>query len=99
MASVLCATGRFSAGRKQLRAALEIDPLSPMIGKQLGVDYYIERCYADAFREFTNVVDLNPHFWTACHFSGLCHEAMGCQEAHLSTRQKTVASAPRYRRH
>ncbi|SPE26646.1 Serine/threonine protein kinase [Candidatus Sulfopaludibacter sp. SbA6] len=73
----LCAIGRFAAGREQLRAALELDPLSPMIGTQLAVGYYIERRYGDATRECAKVLDLDPSFWAAWHILGLCYEALG----------------------
>src|SRR5205814_4504781 len=47
----LCSIGRFAEGREQLRAALQLDPLSPMIGTQLAVGYYLEGCHGDAIRE------------------------------------------------
>jgi Flp pilus assembly protein TadD len=71
----LCARGQFAEGRKALRTALALDPLSPMIGTQLGVGYYVEQQYKSAIRQFTSVLDLEPGFWAAYHFRGLCYHA------------------------
>jgi hypothetical protein len=55
--------GRLSHGREQWRAALQLDPLSPMVGTQLAVGYCLERRYANAVRERGDVLDLHPAFW------------------------------------
>jgi eukaryotic-like serine/threonine-protein kinase len=86
----LCAKGRFAAGRKQLRAALELDPLSAMIGTQFAVGCYVERQYEEAARECRNVLDLDPHFWAAWHFLGLCLEALGRLSDAIASLQKAV---------
>ena len=77
----LCARHEFHAGRKLLRSALELDPLSPMIGTQLAVGLYLERRYADAILQCNLVLENDPHFWAALLFRGLCQVALGQLEA------------------
>lgn len=86
----LCAMGEFAAGRQLLRTALDLDPLSPMIGTQLGVGYYVERQFEEAIRQFTSVLDLDPHFWAAFHFLGLCYAAAGRPEDAISKLRRAV---------
>jgi tetratricopeptide (TPR) repeat protein len=93
----LCARREFAAGRKLLRSALELDPLSPMIGTQLAVGYYLEHRYADAIRECTSVLENDAHFWAALLFLGLCQLAAGLVEAALDSLRAAVqfsADAP-----
>jgi len=78
--ATLCSTGRLAEGREHLRAALQLDPLSPMVGTQLAVGYYLERRYADALRECASVLDLHPAFWVAWHWLGVCNQALGRPE-------------------
>src|SRR5579884_183837 len=88
--AALCARGRFSAGQRELRAALQLDPLSPMTGTQLAVGYYLERRYDDALRECRAVLELDPHFWAAWHFLGLCDLTSGRAEEAISHLRQAV---------
>jgi tetratricopeptide (TPR) repeat protein len=73
----LCATGKFDAGQQQLRDALILDPLSPMIETQIAAGFYVERRYEDAIRICERVLDTDPYFWAARLFLGLCHDCIG----------------------
>jgi tetratricopeptide (TPR) repeat protein len=73
----LCATGDFDAGQQQLRDALVLDPLSPMIETQMAAGFYVERRYEDAIRICERVLDTDPYFWAARLFLGLCHDCLG----------------------
>jgi tetratricopeptide (TPR) repeat protein len=61
-----------------------------MIGTQLGVGFYLARRYADAIREFTNVIDLNNQFWAAWHFLGLSLEASSRPKEAEAALEKSV---------
>ena len=73
----LCATGQFDAGQQQLRDALVLDPLSPMIETQMAAGFYVERRYQDAIPICERVLDTDPYFWAARLFLGLCHDCLG----------------------
>jgi tetratricopeptide (TPR) repeat protein len=73
----LCATGQFDAGQQQLREALALDPLSPMIETQMAAGFYVERHYEDAIHICERVLDTDPYFWAARLFLGLCHDCLG----------------------
>jgi len=73
----LCSVGRFAAGLKLLKHALDLDPLSPMITTQLAAGYYIERRYADAIRTCKSVLDSDAQFWPALLFLGQSLEQVG----------------------
>jgi tetratricopeptide (TPR) repeat protein len=73
----LCATGDFDAGQQQLRDALALDPLSPMIETQMAAGFYVERRYEQAIRICERVLDTDPYFWSARLFLGLCHDCLG----------------------
>jgi tetratricopeptide (TPR) repeat protein len=73
----LCATGNFDAGQQQLRDALALDPLSPMIETQMAAGFYVERRYEDAIRICERVLDTDPYFWAARLFLGLCDDCLG----------------------
>jgi len=86
----LCARKEFVAGRKLLRSALELDQLSPMIGTQLAVGYYLEHRYAEAVRQCNSVLEIDAHFWAALLFLGLCQLATGHVKAALETLRGAV---------
>jgi len=73
----LCAVGRFAAGLKILKGAIDLDPLSPMITIQLAAGYYLERRYDDAIRICKSVLDIDAQFWPGLLFLGQCLEQMG----------------------
>ena len=81
----LCARKEFVAGRRLLRTALELDQLSPMIGTQLAVGYYLDRRYPDAIRQCNSVLEIDAHFWAALLFLGLSQVATGHVEAAIDT--------------
>jgi serine/threonine-protein kinase len=81
----LCARKEFIAGRKLLRSALELDPLSPMIATQLAIGYYLEHRYGEAIRQCSSVLEIDEHFWAALLFLGLSQLATGQVEAAIHT--------------
>jgi tetratricopeptide (TPR) repeat protein len=93
----LCARREFVAGRKLLRSALELDPLSPMIGTQLAVGHYLEHRYAEAIRRCNSVLENDANFWAALLFLGLSQLATGHVETAIDSLRAAVqfsADAP-----
>lgn len=86
----LCARKEFVEGRKLLRSALELDQLSPMIGTQLAVGYYLEHRYAEAIRQCNSVLEIDAHFWAALLFLGLSQHATGHVESAIDTLRDAV---------
>ena len=86
----LCARKEFVAGRKLLRSALELDQLSPMLGTQLSVGYYLEHRYGEAIRQCNSVLEIDAHFWAALLFLGLSQLATGHVEAAIDTLRDAV---------
>jgi len=74
---ILCAVGRFETGIRLLKAAMDLEPLSPMMHTQLAAGYYLQRRYDDGIAACRGVLDIDPDFWVARFFLGLCHVAAG----------------------
>jgi serine/threonine protein kinase/tetratricopeptide (TPR) repeat protein len=91
---ILCAAGRFEAGMQFLKAAIDLEPLSPMIGTQLATGYYLQRRYDEGIAACKDVLDIDPDFWVAKLFFALCHVAAGrAQEALVHLRAAVDLSA------
>ncbi len=86
----LCARREFVAGRKLLKSALELDQLSPMIGTQLAVGYYLEHRFAEAIRQCNSVLEIDAHFWAALLFLGLSQLATGHVETAIDRLRHAV---------
>lgn len=86
----LCARKEFIAGKKLLSSALQLDQLSPMIGTQLAVGYYLENQYSEAIRQCNSVLEIDAHFWAAMLFLGLSQLAIGNAEAAIRTLRDSV---------
>jgi eukaryotic-like serine/threonine-protein kinase len=67
----LCFSSEFERGVAELRLARQLEPLSPMIGAQLGVGLYLSRRYAEAAEILEDVVAFESAFWPAHFFLGL----------------------------
>ena len=60
--SFLLAMGRFSEASENLRIALGLDPLSPLINASMAYPYYFSRQYDQAINELLAAIDMEPHF-------------------------------------
>jgi serine/threonine-protein kinase len=65
-----------------MRRALELDPLSPAINTNLGVNYYYQRNFGQAIRQYQEALELDPGYQPAhyrlalaCLHCGLIEEA------------------------
>jgi tetratricopeptide (TPR) repeat protein len=86
----LCSLGDFEAGLRQLRSALVLDPLSPMIETQIAEGCYLARRYDEAVRVCEKVLDTDPYFWAALLFLGLCQDSMGRGTDAISSLRKAT---------
>jgi len=57
--------GRFEEARIEIRRALEIDPLSPVINFQYAQVLFYERKYEESETQSKKNVELDPNFWYA----------------------------------
>ena len=80
---LLAPTKRFDEAIAELRRAEELDPLSPMIGANLGVAILFTRRYDEAIAQYKRVLSLDPNFafarfnlGGAFHSKGLYAEAI-----------------------
>ncbi|MCA1600447.1 MAG: protein kinase [Acidobacteria bacterium] len=80
---LLAPTKRFDEAIRELKRAEELDPLSPMIGSNLGVAILFTRRYDEAITQYRRVLSLDPNFafarfnlGGAFHSKGLYAEAI-----------------------
>jgi TolB-like protein/Tfp pilus assembly protein PilF len=66
--SLLAATGRREEAARQIRVANQLDPLSPIILANVGVDYYFAGDPVRAINQLEKALELEPEFHPA-HFS------------------------------
>jgi serine/threonine-protein kinase len=62
--------GRFDDAKLELKQALEIDPLSPMVNAIAGRTYYFARQYGAAIEQYQKTLEIEPNFWVAHLFLG-----------------------------
>jgi TolB-like protein/Flp pilus assembly protein TadD len=72
-ASLLALTGRMDKAIARQRIALTLDPLSAIIGANLGDELYYARRYDEAIRQYLKTLDLYPDFWYARRGLGLVY--------------------------
>lgn len=63
----LSSMGRFDESVRELKVALELDPVSPIINTGLGRAYYSAREYDRAIEQYRKTLDMEPNFAEA-HF-------------------------------
>ncbi len=73
----LLARGEFEKSLAMIRRAQELDPLSLIIGDNLGWTYYGARQYDEAIRTFQKTVEMDPAFVPALNDLGLAYLQKG----------------------
>ncbi len=61
-AAFLLTMGRFSEARENLKIALELDPLSPLLNASMAYPSYFSRQYDQAILELQQAIELEPYF-------------------------------------
>ncbi|MGE5209487.1 MAG: tetratricopeptide repeat protein [Alphaproteobacteria bacterium] len=74
---VLVGLGRFEEAIAEGMRAVELDPLSPIINADLGVNMYLARRYDDAIAQLQKTLELDPTFFYPHYFLGLVLEQKG----------------------
>ena len=63
--SGLSALGRSDEAIRQVKRAMELDPLSLVINTDMGATYYRARRYDQAIEQLRKTVDMDPNFYYA----------------------------------
>jgi DNA-binding winged helix-turn-helix (wHTH) protein/tetratricopeptide (TPR) repeat protein len=74
---LLSATGRLDEALIFAQRAAKIDPVSPIIGVQLGMCHYAQQRYTEAEREFRSVLHRERNFGLAHYYLGLTLGQLG----------------------
>ncbi|HXT52337.1 MAG TPA: protein kinase [Thermoanaerobaculia bacterium] len=77
--SLLLTTGRREEAWRELRAALRLDPLSPIIMTNVGLHHHLCRDYRRAITELHRTLELEPDFPWASSCLWRAHELLGEQ--------------------
>ena len=75
--SCLLAMGRFDESIAEGRRAEELDPLSPVIGTDLGVNLTRARRFDEAITQFNRTLTLDPNFYYAHYALATAYHAKG----------------------
>ncbi|HEV8630145.1 MAG TPA: protein kinase [Thermoanaerobaculia bacterium] len=81
--SLLVSTDRPDEGRREIRRALELDPLSAVIVTNYGTHHYLLRDYGRAVQQYRKALELEPGFFAA---------HLGLWRAHEQLRQYPPAA-------
>lgn len=79
-AQMLMAAGRFAEAQQQMQAALDIDPVSPILRTNLGWLSYFEGNFPQAIAQVQDVLSENPEFLSAHYKLWYAYSAIGDRE-------------------
>jgi TolB-like protein/Flp pilus assembly protein TadD len=83
-AAHLAALGRWDESLAAIHRALDLDPLSPILGVELAWNWYMAREFDMARAQSMKVLELEPAFAPATFVLGLAHEQLGHHEDALN---------------
>lgn len=87
----LAAMGRFPEALYEIRLAQKLDPLSLIIGTNVGWIEYLARDYPSALRDLSRVLELDPNFVRARTRLGMVEMATGNNETAVANLARAVA--------
>jgi Tfp pilus assembly protein PilF len=73
----LGARARFDDGSREVRRALDLDPLSIETNFLAGWRFYFSRRYDEALTQIRHTLDLDPTYFFGHMFLGMCYEQQG----------------------
>ncbi len=76
-ADFLSAQGRVQEALREIQTAHELDPLSLVIGNEVGWNFYMARQYIKALEHSLKTLEIEPGFPAARHTLGLAYEQLG----------------------
>jgi TolB-like protein/DNA-binding winged helix-turn-helix (wHTH) protein/Tfp pilus assembly protein PilF len=85
--------GRFDEALDQMRLARQLDPVSRIIGTNLGALHYFARRYDEAIRICRQTLELDAEFPVALWLLGRAHEARGELPQALSAFERAIAAS------
>lgn len=74
---LLAKAGRFNESKRMIRKALDLDPVSPLIGAHSGAILYLAREYERAVLELRAVLDREPSCALARYYLARCYAHLG----------------------
>jgi TolB-like protein/Tfp pilus assembly protein PilF len=84
----LAALGRFDEAIAEVKRAVELDPLSPVINTDLGTSFYYAHRYDESARQLRKTLEIDPTFFYA-HFNlGIVLQAKGDLSGALAEYEK-----------
>ncbi len=87
-AGYLGARGRHDESIAENKQAQELDPLSPIIGADLGINFISARQYDQAIEEFQKALEMDPNYIVAHLFLGLAYTGKEMYDEAIAELQK-----------
>ncbi len=84
----LVSFGRFDEAIAEVKRAVELDPLSPIINADLGITFYLARRYDDAIDQLRKTLAIDPTFFYAHYNLGVALQLKGNLSAAISEYEK-----------
>jgi serine/threonine-protein kinase len=69
--------GRFDEALREIKKALNLDPLSPLFNSDIGVIYGFCRRYDEAMKWYHKSLEIDPHYGFAFHLMGITLTVQG----------------------
>jgi serine/threonine-protein kinase len=92
--SCLVPMGRLDEALEQMMLAQSLDPVSPIIARDVSVIHYFKRDFGAALEQCDHTIELNPHFAPAYLTLSLVQEQQGDLEEALAALERAVSLAP-----
>lgn len=84
--------GRPRDGEAEIAAALQLDPLSPIINANIGFARYVGRDYDGALAHLQKTLEMHPEFRLTHSYMGLVHVARGSYADAIAAFEKAIAA-------
>ncbi len=85
----MCA-GRFEEAKKSFETALTLDPLSLMIGANVGFCLYFQRRYAEAIEQVEKTISMETSLAPPHYYLGLANEQIGNFDVSIREFERSV---------
>lgn len=86
----LTTLGRFDEAIAEGKRAEQLDPVSPIIGADLGNTLIRARRFDDAIAQLTRVLNLDSNFWVAYWYLGMAHFGKGQYGESIAAYEKAL---------
>jgi len=84
--------GRLEEAKLEMAQALELDPVSLIINKNVGDPFYYMRQYDEAIEQYRKTLELDPNFFLAHLWLGMSYEQKGMYEEAITEFQNARSS-------